>query len=432
MRLLQQGLVTAIAIGSCAGGVGVLQAQVLGPEFQVNTYTTYGQLYPAVAVANSGEFVVVWENRDPTGADDNVYGQLYEADGTPLGSEFLVNSYTSTYAAFPAVASLGSSGFVVVWTSNQQDGSDTGVFGQRFAWSGAPVGSEFQVNSHTTSYQRYPAVAADAGGSFVVVWSSLDQDGSGNGVFGQRFDPSGVPSGPEFRANVFTTGHQSSPAVAVDASGRFLVAWQASDLSGSGVLGRAFLATGDPASGDLVLNAFTTGDQRSPSLAADGSGGFVAVWSSLAQDGDDSGIFGRMLDLSGQPLAGDFPVNSFTLGTQSSPAVAASGSGGFVVSWESYLQDGSGAGVFGQRFAASGSRVGEEFQVNAFTTGWQNAQRVAAADGGNFVVAWVSDGQDGSYGGIFARRGTVRLFVDGFEMGDVCSWSSTVGGGPCP
>ena len=90
-------------------------------------------------------------------------------------------------------------------------GAATGVFGQRFNASGLPQGSEFQVNSYTTGYQSDPAVASDANGNFVVVWRSYGQDGSGDGVFGQRFNASGVPQGSEFQVNSYTTGDQLSP-----------------------------------------------------------------------------------------------------------------------------------------------------------------------------------------------------------------------------
>ena len=77
--------------------------------------------------------------------------------------------------------------FVVVWSSNNQDGSLAGVFGQRYTSAGAAVGAEFQVNTYTTSQQRCPAVAADADGDFVVVWESLRPGRGFDGVFGQRF-----------------------------------------------------------------------------------------------------------------------------------------------------------------------------------------------------------------------------------------------------
>ena len=108
------------------------------------------------------------------------------------------------------MASDAAGNFVVVWESYGQDGSSYGVFGQRYASTGAPLGPEFRVNTYTTGYQHDPAVASDSSGNFVVVWTSDGQDGSGNGVFGQRYDSSGAPLGPEFRVNTYTTDAQTA------------------------------------------------------------------------------------------------------------------------------------------------------------------------------------------------------------------------------
>jgi hypothetical protein len=85
-------------------------------------------------------------------------------------------------------------GFVATWASFGQDGSGYGVYAQRFDASGAAVGSEFRVNTFTGyTYQYYPSVDTDGRGNFVVVWRSgeffdgpVGQDGDASGMFGQR------------------------------------------------------------------------------------------------------------------------------------------------------------------------------------------------------------------------------------------------------
>jgi hypothetical protein len=79
-----------------------------------------------------------------------------------------------------------------------------------------PAGVEFQVNTYTTDFQFAPSVAADAAGNFVAVWESRYQDGSRSGVFGQRYASNGAPQGTEFQVNTYTTSLQYSPAVAAD------------------------------------------------------------------------------------------------------------------------------------------------------------------------------------------------------------------------
>src|SRR5206468_323747 len=154
-------------------------------------------------------------------------------------------------------------------------------------------GPEFQVNTFTTGSQRRPAVAADAAGNFVVVWVSQDQDGSGDGVFARRYDRTGIPVGPEFRVNTYTTGYQGAPAVAADAAGNFLVVWS-SDQYGAfrrNVFGQRYDQNGDPQGSEFRVNTSTTFFHESPRVAVDSTGRFVVVWESSGQDGEADGVF---------------------------------------------------------------------------------------------------------------------------------------------
>ena len=143
-----------------------------------------------------------------------------------LGPEFQVNSYTTNDQTYPAVASDAAGNFVVVWRGGGQDGSGAGIFGQRFDAAGARAGSEFQVNSYTTFDQYSPAVASDDGGNFLVVWKRFANLGSEANIFGQRFEAAGAPAGGEFQINSSTSGYPHGPAAAADGLGNFIVAWQ--------------------------------------------------------------------------------------------------------------------------------------------------------------------------------------------------------------
>ena len=134
-----------------------------------------------------------------------------------VGSEFQINTYTTNAQRADGfggqvLAADANGNFVAFWRSFTQDGSSDGVFGQRYDSAGQRVGAEFRVNSFTTGRQGYPSAARAANGEFVVVWESDGQDGSSYGVFGQRFDAVGPASvGAEFRVNTYTTGHQRMP-----------------------------------------------------------------------------------------------------------------------------------------------------------------------------------------------------------------------------
>ena len=127
--------------------------QKVGSEFQVNTYTSGAQGDPAITNLSNGGFVITWTNESSQdGSGYGVFGQIFDASGNTVGAEFQVNTYTSNNQRHPDISGLSDGGFVVTWHSRHQDGDDQGIFGQRFDASGNKVGSEFQVNTHTTSF----------------------------------------------------------------------------------------------------------------------------------------------------------------------------------------------------------------------------------------------------------------------------------------
>jgi hypothetical protein len=404
-----------------------------GLEFQVNTYTTDLQSNPAVASDASGNFVVVWQSRYQDGSEEGIVGQRFAASGARVGSEFQINAYTTSFQTNPSVASDANGNFVVVWHSFGQDGSGYGVFGRRFSATAAPLGSEFRINSYTTGQQAGLSVATDGAGDFVVVWGSDGQDGDRFGIFGRRFNASGAPLGSEFQVNTYTTNDQAAPVVAADPNGNFLVVWVSIDGGSSddffAVRGRLYDASGNAVTSEFQVNTYTTSEQTYPRVAADRNGNFVVVWESVAQDGGVAGIFGQVFTAAGAPFGSEFQVNTYTTGNQTLPALASDENGNFVVVWTSDGQDGDQSGIFGRQLDALGLR-GSEFRVNSYTTSFQNGAAVAQSPDGDFVVVWQSAGQDGSLQGIFGQRYGDIIFEDGFESADLTRWSSaTTDGG---
>jgi hypothetical protein len=150
-------------------------ATPVGPEFTPHTSLNGGQITPAVATDAAGNYVMVWVNKTspaPYTAED-IFARRYAADGTPLGAEFLVNTYTDYEQMNPAVAMDADGDFVVVWQTNDFEGTGLEIRGQRYDPAGAPVGGEFQVNTTTLYDQTRPDVTMDADGDFVVVWETL-------------------------------------------------------------------------------------------------------------------------------------------------------------------------------------------------------------------------------------------------------------------
>jgi hypothetical protein len=153
----------------------------------VNSTTSSEQYQPVVAMDSDGDFVVTWTSSSQDGGYDGVYAQRYNASGAAQGSEFLVNTTTTDNQSAPSIAMAENGDFVVTWESYTQDGSLHGIYVQRYNASGVAQGAEFKVNTETSNSQSTPALAMDKNGNFVVVWQSNLQDGENNGIYAQRY-----------------------------------------------------------------------------------------------------------------------------------------------------------------------------------------------------------------------------------------------------
>ncbi len=118
----------------------------------------------------------------------DIFARRFDAAGVARGVEFQVNTYTPSCQYDSAVAVDHDGDFVVAWRSNLQDGFTFGIFARSFSSTGIAQTAEFQVNSFTPGDETTSDLAIDADGDFVVVWASaFDQDGSNHGIFAQRF-----------------------------------------------------------------------------------------------------------------------------------------------------------------------------------------------------------------------------------------------------
>jgi hypothetical protein len=259
-------------------------------DVRVNTYTHDAQMNAAVAGLPDGNAIITWQSFGEDGSMNGVYARKILTTGarrfaTP--KEFLVNQFTAYNQRNPAVAALqdGSGGYVITWISEREK-SATGadVYARVFSSAGAPVTDEFAVDSAPGECSA-PAVAALSDGSFTIVWNQNDLSVVTNGldVWGRNFNASGNPTGVDFRINTHLHGDQFSPKIASGPSGS-LVVWTSLGQDGSqeGVFGR-FLAGGTQASGpEFQVNTTTISKQMHPTVAWNGIDRFMVVWTSFA------------------------------------------------------------------------------------------------------------------------------------------------------
>ncbi|GAB5460426.1 VCBS domain-containing protein [Hoeflea alexandrii] len=315
-------------------------------------------------------------------------------DPVPLSGDVVVNATTANDQRHSSVSAIDG-GYVVTWSSFSQDGSDYGIYAQRYASDGTPQGGETRVNSTTANHQQYSSVSAIDGG-YVVTWSSDGQDGDRYGIYAQRYASDGTPQGGETQVNATTASLQIDSSVsAID--GGYVVTWSSFSQDGSdyGIYAQRYASDGTPQGGETRVNSTTANHQQYSSVSAI-DGGYVVTWTSFGQDGSGWGIYAQRYASDGTPQGGETRVNTTTANDQLYSSVSAI-DGGYVVTWSSGGQDGSGYGIYAQRYASDGTPQGEEFRINGdiagnqFRYGFLGGSGVAVTDDGVLVAVWDQD-----------------------------------------
>ncbi len=200
-------------------------------------------------------------------------------------------------------------------------------------------------------------------------------------------------AGDEIQINTFTTDDQGTPAVARLTDGGFVVVWQSFDQVGDNdfdVFAQRFDGDGVAVGTELQVNSYTTDDQTAAQVVGADDGGFVVVWQSRGQSGGtDYDVFVRRFNASAVGSGLDTRVNVTTADDQARPVVTKAASGIFVVAWQSFDQSGTfDYDIVVRSVSSAGTPTGAEIDVDDTATDEQTAPSVAAAADGTFVVAW--------------------------------------------
>lgn len=385
-------------------------------EQDVNTYGTSDQIDHAIAAFDDGGYITVWVSNGQDGSDYGIYGQRYNADGSSNGVEFLVASEVSDSETNPSVTTFSDGGFVVTW-QDQTSGVMAWIDARVFNADGTAATSEFQVSTSVDGdnegYQ--PSVLALNGTEFVVVWAN-ETGGVTYEIAGQIFDRTGSTVGSQFTVGSLLGGgglYGAQTEVTLLDDGGFAVVWRTND----GSLGTRFAVMNSDGS---IRNAETTisGADNIADIASLSNGNFVVTYDS------GSSLKATIYDANGTVSVSEFNVNTTTSAARYESTVTRSDDG-FVVVWESSAGDGSGSAILAQRFDASGNKIDGEVVVNETTTGNQQKPEVIETASGKVVAVWQSENVDAALTGIVSKvvaTGSASInenAADGTRVADV-------------
>jgi hypothetical protein len=345
-----------------------------GDTFAVNANSTNAANAHVVSFKNGGA-AFVWQ----AGPDNSphVYARFLSASNIWLNNtDICVSTFTSSFQNDPAIARLTNGNVIIVYSSFDQAGSNSleDVYGQMFSTNGTAIGTNFLINTYTTYNQRNATVAALNNGGFVVAWvseqerSSAPNWGSNTMDFTNVIDVSSLPSVDIYERLYTVSGSSAvpssgeilvnqdinpcaSPAIATAADGTYMVTWCAKNMlnpdNSWDIYERSF--TGAIGGAVNLVNTHTFGDQYAPRISVIG-GSYLIIWTSLGQDGDREGVYGQFVNEGDLPVGGEFRVNTTTQGQQMEEAVASDGQEQFLTVWTSFTFGPNSFDLYAQRY----------------------------------------------------------------------------------
>ncbi|WP_372895392.1 DUF4347 domain-containing protein, partial [Stieleria sp.] len=288
---------------------------------------------------------------------------------------------------------------------------------------------EIRVNGTTTGVQTTNAgstsVAVDDAGNSIVVWTEQSGlDGDGYGIFARRFNDQGIPLGAEFKVNETVAGSQSAPVVAMDSSGRFVIAWVSDDGSGSGIYLRRFNADGTAIdTNDLLANAaMISGDQKDFDMATNASGQIVIVFDN---EGPGNALWARTFDFTAAALGDELPTTLKSIaisGLPTLPSVDINDGGRIVFAWQ------ESSSIYSASYDFAGlTAVGPTHELNGGTVNEREIV-VAVRSDNDYVVAFRSDvgGSEGVWTRLIPEAGPSGMQLATLVSGGATATSPSI------
>ncbi len=166
----------AAGIGTLLAQIYNADGTPSGAGLSVTSYQQTISTHPHITALTGGGFVLTWQDSSGSLGDTDHYSiraRIYAADGSPVGDPFRVNTVAAGNQQQPTITGLSTGGFVVSWTDTGPvpgQPAGAGIKAQVYQADGTPVGDNFYINTTSNGNQHGPAITALENGTFAATW----------------------------------------------------------------------------------------------------------------------------------------------------------------------------------------------------------------------------------------------------------------------
>ncbi|HKW13068.1 MAG TPA: hypothetical protein VJS69_01140, partial [Candidatus Krumholzibacteria bacterium] len=310
-----------------------------------------GDFQPKIVSDGAGGVIVTWYSFQPT--DYDIIAQHLSAGGVAQWTSCVSLCSAANGQVYPAIVTDGAGGAIVAWEDRRVPGNYD-IYAQRVNAAGVV---QWATNGvlvcGAANNQTVPVLVSDGAGGAIVTWQDF-RNGANFDLYAQRVNAAGAMQWTANGVVVCTAaGDQDSPTITTDGAAGAIVSWYDFRIATSDIYAQRINAAGAAqwtANGAALCTA--ADNQYNPVATADGSGGAFVAWHDR-RNGANYDVFAQRINAAGavQWAVNGAGVASAT-GDQVTPSIVRDASGGVLVAWEDfrsgngdvYVQDMSSTG----------------------------------------------------------------------------------------
>lgn len=376
--------------------------QTIGTNFKVTEDDdgNVNQNRPAIAMNGTGIFLITWRHHS---SDRAIFAQRFSADGSTLGGNFKINDNEAQIFIFSNTrASTDDNGnYVVAWVDERNNNQD--IYAQRLLNDGTPIGTNFIVNDDEGNEpQNEHSISSEGNGNFILTWE--DNRNGDPDIYLQRFSNDGNPLESNFKINDDEgSADQVSSSISIYDNGDYVITWWDARNGSSDIYAQRFRYDGTANGKNFIVND-DVGDagKGRPKISSDSIGNFIITWRDFRFN--DYDIFAQRFSYTGTALGPNFKVNDDAGNAlQDNPTVSSTQNGDFIITWS---DNRNSRNVYAQRYTKVGMPIGSNFKVNDGSTKAINPF-ISISNSGGFIITWISiEGTRAIYAQRFANDGS--------------------------
>ncbi len=384
------------------------------PEFGRAVCNTNGtQQHSVITTDGAGGAIVAWQDFRTAPAVIAAHHVLATGEIDPAWPHFgrTVMGEPPTpegLQTFPIITSDGAGGAIIVWEDLRSIVTEIDLYAQHILTNGTLDPAWLDTGTALTTaagLQEVASMVSDGAGGAIVVWRDNRAGQLAFDIYAQHILATGVVD-PLWPANGFpvctAAGEQQSPVIVEDGSGGAVIAWSDGRVSPDlnifalRILNTGAIAPGWPVNGQALCTA--ADGQGAPTIVSDGNHGAVVAWgdarNSPGQDIFAQHVFGSGVVDPAWPLDGRLISGVAT--TESRPRAVSDGAGGAVVNWQGFTNHVDVLNMYAQHILATGT-VDPAWPAGGQTLSFRQEQQsfaeIASDGAGGAIVTWTENAQ---------------------------------------